>query len=399
MKLRHNAGFRRLGLMYLLLYVGEGLIAIYLFNAIKAAGLTTVNSSIVFIATYLPNLVLSRLLARYTARLGGTRVLRIAAACRAAACLCFALIPHGTSLLYTVGFVVVMEAMWFFMMPVVDGIQGAVLPREKLARGESILTALLQIALFVSLSGGGIVAERTVPGLLIGAGTLQIGIAALGRSGTGTQAPEADGQRAEASPAAARARVPARLFTALALVLAFPQMLNILLPLKAFTTYDSNATLGIIDSMYNLGALISGLSGAWLLAKVLSSRRTVLITLLLTVASVSIWVFSVSGRALTDVATYFVLGLAMSTTRILLRTMVFEMAPRGDTSAYFTMATRYSLVASLAGSIVIGVVGERFGWQVAYMILPAMCVSGIALIVSFRTRMSPAREAAMEKSG
>ncbi|MEV5147191.1 MFS transporter [Streptomyces sp. NPDC052727] len=396
MALKNNTRFRRLGVMYLLLYFGEGLVAIYLFNAIRAAGLTTMNSALVFIATYLPSLLLSRLLATYMTRLGSARVLRISAICRTAACVGFALIPHGASLLYAIGFVVVIEAMWFFMMPAVDTIQEATLAREDLSSGESVLTVVLQISLFSSLFLGGIIADQVgVAALLLIAGALQTGIAALASTGSPAgAAPAADTPATDTDRS--RVRVPVPLFVALSLVLALPQLLNILLPLKAFSTYDGSTTLGIIDSMYNLGALVSGLCGAWLLAKVVSPSRAGLIAVLLAVASGTLWVFSASTQVLTDVLAYFVLGLTVSVVRILLRTTVFELAPTGDSGPYFTALTRYSLATSLAGSLLVGAVGNRYDWHIAYIVLPLMCLLSIGLVLSRRKYFAVPPESAEE---
>ncbi len=394
MNLWRNKQFRKLCAIYFATYSAEGFLIIYLFNAIKAAGLTSMNSAVVFIASYLPSLLLWRLLAKVMRRHGGKSVLIAATALRSAVCVVLAVIPIPGSLAFAIGYVVVIETLWYFMMPAIDDIEGTVLAREHLSSGESILTVVLQVSLFLSLFLGGVLADGVgASALLAGGGLLQLVIIGVSLRLTGA-ADEA--KRIPADDSAPRdGSLPVVLFLALALVLAVPQMINILLPLKVFSSFGNSTSLGLIDSMYNLGAFVAATGSTSLLAKAAAPTRRGLVAWLLIQAAVVITLFAFAERLVLSVLLYSVFGMTVATARILLRVAVFERVSTEQSGAYFAALTRYSLIISLVCSLLIGLVGQQLDYRAAYLILPGMCVLSFVLflVAGFRhTREQGERE-------
>ncbi len=351
-----------------LFYFSEGFLLIYLFNSIARDGLNSINSSLVFAVSYLPTILFSKLISNYFIKYSNKVILNSLITLRIILCISVYYFFPSQKILTTLLYVFFMEFLWYYAAPIIDKMQSEIYDNLNMTKPESLLQVIIQISLFFSLFLGGYLADKLDSNVLLLL-TAVLHILCLVISSGITHSNE-DIKKSQENfiyrTETKNSSFPIELFVLGGIITAFPQILNILLPLKIFNVFGDSASLGFIDGLYSIGALCASVFGGFILIKSRYNRR--METILIVLICFAVLTFSLSNTIFFSALVYFVLGVLISLMKIRIRSEIFKTSKKYE-SVFFQDYTRFTLIIALISCLLTGIFGHFFNYASGYLVI------------------------------
>ena len=386
---QQHSGFAALVLMYFTTFAGEGLLVMYLFNNVRVNGLDIGVSAMFSLVSYVPSLFLIGVATTTHSRFPVRARLRVIAIARAMACVALVVSGAYMSIWVAVLFILVMEMLWYALMPCFDELENATIHGIGTGRGEAILTITLQAAMSAALLTGGLLFDLFgAPAVLASLAALQLVPVIACPSEPPTTAPQKNTAPTSepAPPATAPSLVP--LLVVLGIASTIPQLANILFPVKTFTLTELSTVAGGIDAAYSIGALAIALIGLSTVVHRLGTPRTAGVFTMLT-ASGALTVFAVSSSPLVLAGAYLCLGFVTTLCRVRIRAETFSRLKGAGSGPWYSRITNTTLACCTTGAVVLGITGYLTDVTWCYAVIVAVAIAGAIASALIRSPAQP----------